>query len=54
MDYIDHDTALFIFGRTDDDRLPKFACGLAGCCLGKKSCCKSYKTGKRCKKCPKR
>jgi hypothetical protein len=48
------DTGLSIFGRSEDERLPKFACGLVGCCEGKKKCCKKYKDGKRCKSCPKR
>lgn len=48
------DSGLAIFGRREDQRLPKFACSLVACCEGKKKCCKSYKDGKRCKSCPKR
>jgi hypothetical protein len=36
------DSGLAIFGRNEDQRLPKFACGLVGCCEGKKKCCKSF------------
>jgi hypothetical protein len=52
-DFLGLDNWNAAFGRSEGERLPKFACALAGCCEGKKKCCKKYKHGKRCKSCPK-
>ena len=52
MDLLNPDFAFQLFGGEPSTGC-RFVCEPAACECKKKKCCKKYKTGKRCKSCPK-
>jgi|GEM_PF-3083690 len=53
MDFLNLDNLLKVYGQQPVNGC-RFVCEPAACEGKKKKCCKKYKTGKRCKSCPKR